>query len=399
VDDLKLVAAICDDRSSYEKLKGIGLDPTDFSEAGRSVVESAGVQYQRDAKSKRLDLDVLRSQVTRRFGAGSMCDSVMDYVASFPNDVSKINVIEEYRLLRLGRVSTELATLLATGQHGQPTEEALAKYSRLAAGEEAETFKERLTFDDFEADEAARIPVYPGSLNDFIGGGVMRGHNIVVYGRPESGKSLFAINSAANWIRNGYKVLYVANEEPDTDITLRLISRLVGCDIGALRNADVRREAFKHCRKTYKNWILLHRAGCSARDVARQAARLRPDIIIVDQIKNLACADDNRALQLDRLAQEVRNLAIEFRCVTMSVTQAGDSAEGRLVLGMNDIEWSNTGIPGAADLMIGLGVDAEYMNMNKRMLSICKNKPNGKHGHFPVWINPKKTAVLSRARA
>jgi len=399
MDDLKLVAAICGDRKAYENLNGIGLDSTDFSEAGRSVVESAGVQYRRDAKSKRIDLDVLRSQIVRRFGAGSMSDSVMDYVAGFPKDISKVNVIEEYRLLRLGRVSTELATLLATGQHGSATEDALAKYRRLAAGEEAEAFKARLTPEDFEADDAVRIPVYPSSLNDFIGGGVKRGHNIVVYGRPESGKSLFAINAAAGYCRAGYKVLYVANEEPDTDITLRLISRLAGCDIEALRDAAVRRDAFKHIREPYKNWYLLHRAGCSVRDVSRQAARLRPDVIIIDQIKNLACAEDNRALQLDQLAQQVRGLAIEFKCVTMSVTQAGDSAEGRLVLSMNDIEWSNTGIPGAADLMLGIGVDAEYHGLNKRMLSICKNKANGEHGHFPVWVNPKKTAVLSRARA
>jgi len=396
VDDLKLVAAICGSRSAYEKLNGIGLDPTDFSEAGRSVVESSGVQYKRDATSKKIDLDVLRSQIVRRFGAGSMADSVMEYVAGFPRDVSRINVIEEYRLLRLGRVSTELATLLATGQHGQATEEALAKYKRLAAGEEAEAFKPRLTIEDYEEDAAVRVPVYPSALNEYIGGGVKRGHNIVVYGRPESCKTLFVLNAAAGWCRDGYKVLYVANEEPEQDITDRLLARLAGCNIECLRDMDMRRRAFARSRKAYKNWTLFHRAGVTSRDIARQAARLRPDIIIIDQLKNLACADDNRALQLDRVAQEVRNLAIEFKCVTVSVTQAGDSAEGKLRLGMNDIEWSNTGIPGAADLMIGIGVNEEWHGLNKRMLSICKNKANGAHGSIPVWVNTKRTAMVSR---
>jgi hypothetical protein len=63
---------------------------------------------------------------------------------------------------------------------------------------------------------------------------------------------------------------------------------------------------------------------------------------------------------------------------------------------MNDVEWSNTGIPGAADLMIGIGVDEEYLATNKRMLSIPKNKVNGRHGAFPVWIDPTKTAFLSK---
>jgi KaiC/GvpD/RAD55 family RecA-like ATPase len=396
MDDIKLTAALCGDRSCYEKLKGIGLDSTDFSEAGRSVVESAGVQYQRDASCKRIDLDVLRSQITRRFGAGSMSDSVMEYVAGFPKDLSKINVIEEYRLLRLGRVSTELATLLATGQHGNDTAESLAKYQRLAAGEEAEAFKPRLTIEDYEDDDAVRIPVYPSALNEFIGGGVKRGHNIVVYARPEVGKSQFALNAAAGWCRDGYKVLYVANEEPEQDITDRLLSRLAGCDIECLRNMGMRRRAFIRSAKAYKNWTLLHRAGVTARDIARQAARLRPDIIIIDQLKNLQCADENRALQLDRVAQEVRNLAIEFDCVTVSITQAGDSAEGRLKLSMNDIEWSNTGIPGAADLMIGIGVNEEWYGLNKRMLTVCKNKANGAHGSLPVWVNTKRTAMVSK---
>ena len=80
----------------------------------------------------------------------------------------------------------------------------------------------------------------------------------------------------------------------------------------------------------------------------------------------------------------------------MSVTQAGESAQNKLVLSMGDVEWSNTGIPGAADLMIGIGLDDEYLSTDKRMLSIPKNKVNGRHGAFPTWINPKRTSFLSK---
>lgn len=400
MDETLLVAAICGSRSGYEKAMGVGLDSADFGEAARCVVVSAGEQYTRDAELRSVDKDVLRSQVVRRFGAGSMADSVMDFVAGFPSDVSNVNIIEEYRLLRLARCSTSLATMLATGQHGDATLELLEKYRRLAqGGGEAEVFKPRLTAEDFTKEAGQRIAISPAGLNKFIGGGVLRGHNITVYGRPDSGKSLFALNQAAYACKQGFKVLYVANEEPAQDITRRLLSRLSGIAIERLQDAASITAAIERAGHAYDNWFLLHRAGATAQDIGRQCHRIRPDFVIVDQIKNLACSSDNRALQLDTLARQIREIGIKYNCVTMSVTQAGESAHNKLVLGMTDIEWSNTGIPGAADLMIGIGLDAEFDATNKRMLSIPKNKVNGRHGALHCWVDPQHTAFLSKKRA
>lgn len=399
MDELNLVAAICGQRGHYDALQRIGLTANDFGEAARAVVESAGEQYRRDADLGAVDADILRSQITRRFGAGSMADSVMEFVAGFPDDVSGVNATEEYRLLRLSRISTTLATLLATGQHGDETAALLIKYQRLSTGEEGEQWKPRLTLEDFEDDDSARIQISPKALNDFIGGGVLRGHNITVYGRPDSGKSLFALNCAAYACRQGYRVLYVANEEPAQDITRRILSRLSGIGIEKLRQREALAAAIDRAGASYENWYLFHRAGVTARDVAVQASKIRPDFVVVDQLKNLSCAADNRALQLDTLARQVREIGIEHNCVTLSVTQAGESAHNKLILSMTDVEWSNTGIPGAADLMIGIGVDDEYGASDKRMLSMPKNKVNGRHGAFPVWIDTQHTAVLSRKPA
>lgn len=210
---------------------------------------------------------------------------------------------------------------------------------------------------------------------------------------------MFALNQAAIACSNGYRVLYVANEEPAQDITRRLLSRMAGIEIEKLHDLKAIEAALKHVGEKYYNWFLFHKAGATAQDIARQAAKLRPDFIIVDQLKNVAVSDDNRALQLDKLARQVRELGIAYNCVTMSVTQAGESGNNKLVLGMSDVEWSNTGIPGAADLMIGIGVNEEYMNQNKRMISLPKNKINGVHKALPVWIDPSHTAFMSRRKA
>ena len=399
MDEVLLTASVCKSRTAHETLIRIGMDSQDFGEAARCIIASATEQYKRDAELQSVDVDVLRSQVLRRFGAGSMATSVMDFVHSFPADVSEVNVAEEYRLLCRARVATSLATMLATGQHGDETQELLAKYARLSAGETTSATIARLSVEDFEDDKSARIPIAPDRLNAFIGGGVLRGHCIVVYGRPESGKSMFGINQAAHALRNGYRVLYVANEEPAQEITKRLLSRLAAINIVKLRDRDTLREAFRRVEEPYANWFLMHKTGVTAGDIGRYCEAVKPDFVIVDQLKNLSCPNDNRALQLDTVARQVRELGTTHNCVTIAITQAGASAEGKLVLGLNDVEWSNTGIPGAADLMVGIGVDAEFDASGKRMLSVPKNKVNGAHGAFHVWVDPQQTALLSKARA
>jgi KaiC/GvpD/RAD55 family RecA-like ATPase len=399
MDETKILAAMYHDRQAHETALRIGVDAHDFGETARCVFISIGEQYTRDSELPSVDYDTLRTQVERRFGKGHMADSVMEFVGRFPENVSSINILEEYRLLRLGRCSTELATLLATGQHGDETQQTLAVYNSLVEGQQEEAGQDRLTFEDFVDDDAARLPLSPSSLDEYIGGGVLRGHNVTIYGRPEAGKTLLALNIACSAIRCGHKVLYVANEEPAREVTKRVLSRLRNVDVENFRDKDELALAFKKAAKFYKNWNILHKANLSARDVGRACARLRPDYVIVDQLKNLRCADENRALQLDKVARQVREIGIEYDCVTVSVTQAGDSAEQKLVLSMNDIEWSNTGIPGAADLLLGIGVNDQIQGTGKRILSICKNKVNGRHGNFPVYIDARKTKVTSQVKA
>lgn len=398
MDETKLIGVCLRRRKAYEDLVGLGCSATEFTETARVVFDAVGEQYRRDDGVRSIDFGVLRTQIERRYGAGSMADSAMGFAESCPTDTSGVNITEEYRLLRLHRTSTTLATLLASGNHSEETQEAVERYRSLVASEAGEEFKERLTLDDFTEEAGERIKMFPSNINKQIKGGLHRGNNIVVFGRPNSGKSMFALNNAACWAKNGYKVLYVANEEPPMDITRRLLSRMAKIDIDDLEEREGLKRAFAVAGKAYnENWVLLHKANCTYHDIRRAAARIRPDVIIVDQLKNVHVAEDNRALQLDKLARQVRELGIEFQCITLSVTQAGESAEGHLLLGMSDVEWSNTGIPGAADLMIGLGVNAEYAGQSQRMVNICKNKLKNWHGHFPVWIDPQQTLISGRA--
>lgn len=396
MDEALIVASILSDRKYYDEAMRIGLDSGDFSEIASGVLKAVMDQYRRDPALLRGDNSLLLAQVERKYGKKSeLTRAIIEFIQSLPPNTSGVNILDEYRLVRLRRVSTELATLLAMGKHGDETDKVLEQYLSMRDESGGQGRKWRLGADDFTDASGERLFLAPRVLNEFIGGGVLRGHNITVYGRPESGKSMFSLNQAAAALRQGRRVLYVANEEPARDITTRLLARLTNTTIDKLRRPETMAEAIERAAPAYNNWCLLHRAGAGLADVRAAARDTNPDWIIVDQLKNLRAKDDNRALQLDSLARGVRELGGEFDAATLSVTQAGESAEGKKVLRMNDIEWSNTGIPGAADLLIGIGVDAELDTQGKRMLSLPKNKINGKHGHLPVFVDPMRTAFLT----
>ena len=68
----------------------------------------------------------------------------------------------------------------------------------------------------------------------------------------------------------------------------------------------------------------------------------------------------------------------------LTVHQAGDSADGRRVLRMGDLEWSNTAIQAAIDVLIGYGADDDLDAKNQRMLSLPKNKRGGTHDRISL---------------
>ena len=81
--------------------------------------------------------------------------------------------------------------------------------------------------------------------------------------------------------------------------------------------------------------------------------------------------------------------------MVITVTQAGDSASGKSILDMGDVDSSNTGIPAQADVMVGIGMSDEDEANGRRVISLPKNKPGGNHGTFPVLVDPTKSRIRS----
>jgi hypothetical protein len=137
----------------------------------------------------------------------------------------------------------------------------------------------------------------------------------------------------------------------------------------------------------WKNIIFIPLNPGTPREIDRYLERYKPDGHAIDQIRNMTVGAETRVNQLEMAATFNRNMGKKHNSVAFSITQAGDSAEGKLILTMGDIDFSNTGIPATADAMIMAGTNTEYNANNLRMFNLPKNKISAVHVNWPVKIN------------
>jgi replicative DNA helicase len=237
------------------------------------------------------------------------------------------------------------------------------------------------------------IRVAPPSLNRRLNGGVLRGHHIIVVAYPETGKTLISVTMLAGFVAQGLKVLYIGNEDPIKSVILRFVSCLTGYTAGQIAISPHESLAIARNRG-YDNAVFAGLSGGTLANIRSLISKHRPDVLIVDQIRNITSDAENRTLQLEAVARAMRNYAREFEMVSVSITQGADSARGKLQLDMGDVDGSNVGIPGTADVMVMLGMNADYEANENRMITLAKNKVSGDHDFWPVSINRDLSRIL-----
>ena len=147
-------------------------------------------------------------------------------------------------------------------------------------------------------------------------------------------------------------------------------------------------------RRGYDNAVFAGVTGGSMEDIKALIVKHEPDVLIVDQIRNLTTTAENRTQQLESVARGMRNFAREFDLVAVSVTQGADSARDKLRLDMGDVDGRNVGIPGAADVMIMMGNNPDYDANDRRYLGLAKNKIGGLHEYWPVNISRHLSRIV-----
>lgn len=204
------------------------------------------------------------------------------------------------------------------------------------------------------------------------------------------GKSLVSLNLAKGFAEQGLKGIYFENEEPAHIAEQRLLCAIAGKPIKELLQLGAKEKARV---ESIASNVVVHQL-CPGTLGEIESLCQGYDWIIINQLRNLQWRDSNKVVALEELAKGARSIGSRHKLLVVSVTQAGDSAEGKLVLNQGDVDFSNTGIPSAVDVMIGIGVNEEKEKLGYRVLSLPKNKTGGGHGSCTIKVDPARSLIV-----
>ena len=400
--EAQLLAASLASRDSYELIKEyITLKSSTYSKQFQVVMNKLGEYYARDSAAVKADVDLLLTQISETIRNDKHIATFRDMLsAAQAVDLSEANVKATVLLAKQQEVGDRLSQALVMDAGQAKVDEllqelqalrAVTSIEQLASQEEAARVLSGAELDldallHKENDASNLIKLYPTSLNERVDGGVKRGHHIIVFARPNAGKTATCVHMSCGFLHQGFRVLYIINEDREEDIYLRHVNNLSGYDKYSLTGNS--QEAQTKARsRGIDRLVIAGLAPGSIKQIAELIEQHSPDVVIVDQLRNLNVRADSRVNQLDAAARGVRDLGKYYNVLMVSVTQAGDSAEGKAVLDMGDVDFSNTGIPAACDVLLAIGKDATLEAEQRRMISLPKNKL-GREEHFVVNIQP-----------
>lgn len=390
-----ILSVMLKDRESFYLING-HINSRLYSREFQIIKDFIQSYYDRDHNVASVDRALLSQIISAETQNQKHTDKflgIIDEAMAF--DTSDANVKQVIFGLKQRELGLELAAAIANGaEHDQLVEDYanIRKFTNLdeLLDKGVEVF-DASSIDDLlahEIDPATRLKVYPLALNERLEGGLRGSDHVVIFARPEMGKTGLILTMACGFARQGKRGIIFNNEERIERLRLRALSCCTGMTIAEIRaNPQAAKDIGE--QNGYHNIIFIALSPGSVQQVDAFVEKYSPEWFFVDQIRNLSVGKtENRTNQLEAAATGIRNIGKRHNAVAISVTQAGDSAEGKSILDMGDVDNSNTGIPGACDVLLGVGASAEQKANNIRVLSLSKNKIGGTHDDFPVKFNP-----------
>ena len=224
--------------------------------------------------------------------------------------------------------------------------------------------------------------------------GIGEGNLIIVFARPESGKTAFWVNMVAG--RNGFatqgaKVCALINEEPAIRTQMRLINAHTGMTFAEIKeNPTKASELWGQIKDKIR---ILDTVDWTLEKIDSYVAKEKPDVLVIDQLDKVhmggsfARGDE----KLRAIYTGAREIAKRRDCSLIGISQASADASGKWDMTFDMMENSKTGKAAEADVIIGVGYkpNSDYSNDNDRSLSVSKNKITGWHGQIMVKIVPE----------
>lgn len=304
--------------------------------------------YQRDQNVQDVNVELLTQQIAAAYPVEKHANRFKAIVEEAAlTEPPTANIRETVLIAKRDGLAQALAMAIA---NRKPHIDLLQEYNELLSVESLaaeESGIETYTAADIdrllaeEIDDSTRLPIMPRALNDRLEGGLRPDDAVILLARPEMGKTALILTIACGLAKRGHRVVIFNNEEAVTRLFMRAISCLTG-----LSGREVR-ENITYARELamengFNNLVFIAMSPGSPQQIDKELEKY-PDAVafVVDQLRNLSIKTENKTIQLEEAAKQIRNIAKRRHLVSIAVTQAGDSAEGKSVLGMGDADGSN----------------------------------------------------------
>lgn len=393
MNELKIIKAALS-RESFDKCELVDVYET-LSPTGQGVYAEIQKYYARDPEANNCSLEIIQDILLNAHSKNEIIYKTYLEQVSL-EDVSEENV-SHLLLTQAERAKRlELAGLLANDSSPEDKiTEGLGRLAELRAGILGEdSFVGRLPITELFRDEPKPYRLVTPNMDLLCKGGAEEQNHVLIYARPESGKTATALTLCRRNCFEGRRVLYVSNEDADKSIQRRAICNWTNLGEEQLRHKDPMEVEDWLVEHNWENIIFVsgdHQRMASVEALIRSH---KPDIVLIDQIRNMH-GDSSMTVKLDTVGRDMRRLAKVYNIMTVSITQAGESGSNKLFLNSEDIEWSNTGLQGSVDIQLGVGIKED--NRFQLGMNITKNKTGGGHGSWTARLLPAVSRVTDEA--
>lgn len=410
--DAKLIAAAIASRTAWERIAP-HFGPDDFTPVSKFWYGQVLSWYESDPGATSVDKSLLVERARPHITNSKHTDQLLEFVNDLPDNPSTDNVVQIALEIKRHNIGSELGRAIGA-QDQREIARLLPLFTEIQSATSLGTSKvqwqEAVAVEELfnTVGKGNRIPIAPQKLNDRAGGGALPGDHIIIFGRPEEGKSLFAINMAYGFVKQKVHVDYFGNEDHINKLKFRFVARATG-----MTQAECEAKP-KTCAKRFREkggedfLRMIQMAHGTMEDISRKVEERPVDgarVIVIDQIRNVeveGMKGDKLTAKLEILGQQARRMLIEYQAIGASITQANDRTqkhgqEPPIFLQMSDMDSSRTGLPASGDLIVGIAGNAAMKARNQRQVSLPKNKMSSEadsHTGFVVEVDQ----TLNRVR-
>ena len=235
---------------------------------------------------------------------------------------------------------------------------------------------------DFQGDRGLKLPTT--SLREHVGG-LQGGDSVIIAARPDRGKSSLlaaCLTSFAPQLKamdwSGRPMLWLSNEGSGRRLVPRIYQAALKCtfsEMVAKSNAGTLVSEYQVAMDG-EHLRIKDAHGMTLGQIEQVIEEMNPCVVVFDMLANvrLSKGTGNATDDLERLFQEVRELAVRQDFVAMSAMQVSVEGDDQLYPPYSALKGSKTGVQGAVDVILMMGaLNAPEMD-ELRGFSTPKNK-------------------------